>query len=537
MNLLSRPSGLDRRRFLKLGALTALSTLTDVPLGVRRALAESGLGRNGSKLIFVFLRGGNDSLNSLVPVGDEAYGPALRPVLHIPRDEAVDYSATGTCDFPETGSAPKKGTYSYPFAIRAGNGFTALHPSLKFLAPIYNLGEVALLHRVGYPLQSRSHFDSQHFWETGSPNDDTTRDGVFYRAIMESGLAHTAPLTGVSFQSSLPMCLRGTDAAMPNLYDTGRYNLLGIPNTAVGNTKADAALRRGMQSPYPAKRNRDLLQLQYQNLSDTLAIFSELDFSETGNVYRDIANTDGDTEPYHLFPTTNAKNGGALLHDNNADKFVAPPASSDFFRRLKAAAIVLNKTDAIVAGTELHGFDTHNRQGGVTGSHANLQRAIGWSIYALQRYFTQYADRVSWKKVVVVVFSEFGRTSRENSGQGTDHAEAGAMIVAGGGIQGFGRSAHGTGLFGASPADQANGVTVPWVTGGNGSLFGVSRRYLRRAIDYRSILGEVIGKHLGATPDQIQRILPGYADPAENLRTGGICGIDGTKILGEVGLL
>ena len=125
---------------------------------------------------------------------------------------------------------------------------------------------------------------------------------------------------------------------------------------------------------------------------------------------------------------------------------MANPAQEDFFARLKAAALVLNKTGAFIAGTELGGFDTHEGQGGVTGTHPNLNRAIGWAVYALRKYFTRYgkggpnaeADaQVSWDDVVVVTLSEFGRTTVENADLGTDHAEAGLMFMAGGAIKGY----------------------------------------------------------------------------------------------------
>ena len=78
----------------------------------------------------------------------------------------------------------------------------------------------------------RSHFDSQNYWENGNPGNNVSKDGIFCRTVMESGLANTAPLTGVSFQSSLPLILRGSRAAMTNLSDPNRYSLLGVPNTA-----------------------------------------------------------------------------------------------------------------------------------------------------------------------------------------------------------------------------------------------------------------------------------------------------------------
>jgi hypothetical protein len=60
---------------------------------------------------------------------------------------------------------------------------------------------------------------------------------------------------------------------------------------------------------------------------------------------------------------------------------------------------------------------------------------------------------------------------------------------------------------------------------------------LRRTTDYRSVLGELIRKHLGATQNQVGRIIPGYVTPGENLLTGGTSLVDNTPIRGEVGIL
>src|SRR5206468_7906973 len=239
-----------------------------------------------------------------------------------PADPSTNYTLGGPADFPAAGSGGSIYT-AYPYAVRLGNGFAALHPSLKFLAPVYNAGDLALIHRVAYPKQSRSHFDSQRYWENGSPNNNLSQDGIFYRTIIESGLAHSAPLTGVSIQSSLPLILRGSDAAMTNLTDPNRYDLLGIPNDANGNAKAASFLTGANSLPFPAKMNRELLQLQYANMNNTLSIFAGINFTEAGNTFRDPVGptgevTDNDTdwaaanggEAYYLFPTTNIKNGG-----------------------------------------------------------------------------------------------------------------------------------------------------------------------------------------------------------------------------------
>jgi uncharacterized protein (DUF1501 family) len=547
-NIITRRSFLSRS--FKIGSGVALSTLVDIPFVMKRALAEGSIGLNGKKLLFIFLRGANDALNSVIPVRDSAYNTTNRPAILIPSDSATDYSVTGDCDYPIGAAADP--TFAYANAIRLGNGFAALHPSLKFLAPVYNAGHLALVHRVGYPKQSRSHFDSQAYWENGSPNSNLSKEGIFYRTMVESGLANTSPLTGVSIQSSLPLLLRGSAAAMTNLTDPTRYNLLGIPNNTSGNTKADNALRAANGYPFADKKNRELLSLQYKNLSDTLAIFASLDFSENGNTFRDSANTDNDTAPYYLFPTSNAKNGGYAFHANNAQKYVVDTGAYGFFGNLKAAAVILNKTDAIIAGTEVGGFDTHSNQGGVTGTHANLQRRIAWAMYALRKYFMIYGKggsagdataQASWDNLVIVTLSEFGRTTIQNSDAGTDHAEAGLMFVAGGAVKGYAPASGRSGVIGCHTSDPRI-PNIPWVPGPanqsggvDGSMFGVSDRYLKRAIDYRSVLGQIIRGHLGATQNQLNRIIPGYANAGEKLLSGGTSSIDSTSIAGEVGIV
>src|SRR5437773_10174359 len=175
-NVLSRRSFLDHSA--KVGLGVALSTLVDIPFVMKRALAEGSIGLNGKKLFFIWLRGANDSLNSVIPIQDPSYASS-RPTLGIPKDSGTNYALTGPADFPVNALSTDP-TYSYPFAIRLGNGFAALHPSLKFLAPVYNAGELALIHRVAYPRQSRSHFDSQRYWENGNPNNNIIQDGIFY---------------------------------------------------------------------------------------------------------------------------------------------------------------------------------------------------------------------------------------------------------------------------------------------------------------------------------------------------------------------
>jgi len=535
INTLTRRDFLQRS--LAAGAGAGLAALMNVPPFAARALAEGSIGINGKKLLFIFLRGGNDALNSVVPVGDSAYGPGIRSTTAIPADGGTNYSTSGiACDFPLSGTASP--TFNYGFAIRAGNGFAALHPSLKFLAPVYNAGDLAMIHRIGYPRQSRSHFDSQNYWENGLPNNNLSREGILYRTVIESGLAPTSALTAVSFQTALPLLLRGSQAALTNLTDPLRYDLLGVPNNATtGDLKANAALTNAQVVPFVDKRERSFLSLQYQNLLNTLSTFASINFADAnpgtagdGNTFVDDSVTDGDA-PYYLFPTRAQKNGGAYLNGrtNDTNKYAVDSSAYSFFTTLKAAALVLNHTDAFIAGTELGGFDTHDTQGGVTGLHANLQRRIAWALYGLRKYFMIYGRngsnpapgaKASWSDIVVVTLTEFGRTTIENNSRGTDHAEAGVMFAAGGSVKGFGKNGAPTGVFGCHPSD-----SVPWIPGPAdqaGTMFGISARYLKRAFDYRQILGRIIRQHLGSTQNQLNRIIPGYANEAqEHLLNGG----------------
>ncbi len=550
---------INRRDFLstagKAGMAAALASVANVPGFLKRAMAEGTIG-SGKKVLFIWLRGANDSLNSVIPVGDSAYVTS-RPDIKIPFDGGTNYGLSGIpCDSPQAGSASTYGFY--PNAIRLGNGFAGLHPSLKFLAPVYNAGDLALIHRVGYPRQSRSHFDSQNYWENGNPNNNLSKDGIFYRTILESGLAGNG-VTGVSVQSALPLILRGSEAALTNLTDPLRYNLLSIPSPT-GDPKSDSSIAAGNSYSFAPKMNRDLLRNQYAGLQQTLNAFAAINFTEAGNTYRDgdVAGdpvgsgiTDGDAtwasawggRGYYLFPTTNDKNGGWRRTPGGAtdgNKYVVSPNHQNFFYNLRAAALVLNHTSAIIAGTELGGFDTHLQQiqnnAPTLGNHADLQRVIGWSIYALRKYFSLYASNVSWNNLVVITLSEFGRTTRENNDNGTDHAEAGAMWVAGGAVKGYNKG-NPSGVFNCHSSD-----AIPWVPGTAGSMFGIDGSYLKRTTDYRSVLGEIIRKHLGATQAQLNRIIPGYANEAqEHLLSGGTVTTPfdkvNTQIRGEVGIL
>ena len=131
-----------RRELLRRGALFVALGLT-APSWVARtasAAAEPApAASQGRVLVVVQLGGGNDGLNTVVPVGDDAYY-RVRPTLAIPRAEAV-----GLVDG------------------------LALHPSLAPLKPLFDAGRLALVQGVGYPNPNRSHFRAMDIWQTSAP--------------------------------------------------------------------------------------------------------------------------------------------------------------------------------------------------------------------------------------------------------------------------------------------------------------------------------------------------------------------------------
>jgi uncharacterized protein (DUF1501 family) len=143
-----------------------------------------------------------------------------------------------------------------------------------------------------------------------------------------------------------------------------------------------------------------------------------------------------------------------------------------------------------VAFLDSGGWDHHVNEGGVQGQLANLLRDLGQGIAAFHQ---DMGDRMG--DVVFVSMSEFGRTAHENGNHGTDHGHANCMFVMGGDIKG-GR------------------VYSRWPGMSQGQLY--EGRDLAVTTDYRSVLGEIISKHLGDR--NLKAVFPGFAnDPRQFL--------------------
>ena len=128
------------------------------------------------------------------------------------------------------------------------------------------------------------------------------------------------------------------------------------------------------------------------------------------------------------------------------------------------------------------GWDNHVNEGGVQGQLSNLLKDLGLGLGAFHQ---DMGDRM--QDVVVVTMSEFGRTAKENGNRGTDHGHANCMFVMGGNVKGGRVSGNWPGL-----ADhQLN-----------------EGRDLALTTDFRSVLSEVLVKHVGVT--DLKAVFPGF---------------------------
>ncbi len=169
---------MNRRLFLKHSAV-AMFGFGATPLWLQRAAFAADAPRK-KVLIAIFQRGAVDGLNVVVPHGDRNYA-ALRPNIAV--KDSLDL-----------------------------NGFFGLHPALAPLKPIYDAKQLAIVHAVGSPDPTRSHFDAQDYMESGTPGRKTISDGWLNRALPSP--PKPSPVRAVSMGTSLARALRGSNAAV-----------------------------------------------------------------------------------------------------------------------------------------------------------------------------------------------------------------------------------------------------------------------------------------------------------------------------------
>ena len=284
---------------------------------------------------------------------------------------------------PRLALAPSAGT---PFAEDARLRW---HPSVASLATLHAEGKVTVLPAVGYTSPDQSHFTSRHYWEVGA-TDAHLRTGWLGRHIDVTGDPDN-PLQGLSLQSRLMPALASTKRPVASIDSPSSYTFSAHRVRGEVETRMLAAMgaigiaHRGSHDP--ALRQAGEVATQAHRLRHQLMPFR-----------------------------------GAVASP------VAYPQSGDSFpRRLAALAAMLGGGLPLrcVALRAPGMYDTHSDQ---AGSLSNGLQLTTDSLYAFQRDLEArgVADRV-----LIHVWSEFGRRARENGSAGTDHGAAGIGFLIG----------------------------------------------------------------------------------------------------------
>ncbi len=177
---------LSRRDMLK--ATAAVSTYAAMqtiwPSWMPRlAFAQNGV--SGDVLVCIFLRGGADALNMIVPFGDDDYYRA-RATLALGRPDSNDDSR-----------------------VLALNDFFGLNPDMIALYDLFTAGHLTAIHAVGAPKVSRSHFEAMDLLERGTDGESGATTGWLGRHLQATSTPQDSPLRAIGWDEKLPTSLRG----------------------------------------------------------------------------------------------------------------------------------------------------------------------------------------------------------------------------------------------------------------------------------------------------------------------------------------
>ncbi|MCB9438117.1 MAG: DUF1501 domain-containing protein [Anaerolineales bacterium] len=202
----------SRRELLQ--RASALSVLSGAHLMLpgwmpRLAFSPRHRAPQGDVLVCVFLRGGADALNMIVPHGEDTYYQ-VRPVLAIPRPDA-------------SGSDPK--------ALDL-DGFFGIHPALSPLLPIFQSGQLTAIHATGSPDPTRSHFEAMSFMERGTPGSKTVSTGWIGRHLATLDTGNNSPVRAIGWGTSAQQSIRGTVSPVV-LQSIADYHLGGRVDVAM----------------------------------------------------------------------------------------------------------------------------------------------------------------------------------------------------------------------------------------------------------------------------------------------------------------
>lgn len=260
------------------------------------------------------------------------------------------------------------------------------HPSMKGIAELFQQKKVAVIQSVGYPKPNRSHFASMDIWQSASP-DRSMKYGWIGRHFDQQLKAGTLnPVVAIGLSTDKPMALTGKQASIPCF-----ASLVDI-QSMVGDPDSEKLLRQVQGAEAPAGSSTAVVQNANKTALDAMAVLTkQLKTFTPKETYGNDAFGQGFKQVAHLVATS-------------------------------------PQTRVIYFSTG--GFDTHAKQ---ADQHGKLLENLSNAVSAFQKEIEAIgaADRV-----LLLVFTEFGRRSYENASGGTDHGAAGPMFLIGKNVKG-----------------------------------------------------------------------------------------------------
>jgi uncharacterized protein (DUF1501 family) len=375
-----------RREFLRTGLLGG-SLCWTMPAFLSRtmqslhaeadgALVQGVTGRDGNILVVLQLAGGNDGLNTVIPLGNDEYRKS-RPTIGVPEASILKLD-------PQTG----------------------LHPSLSGLASAYQEGHLAVVQGVGYPNPNRSHFRSTEIWATAVDSNKSSNTGWIGR-YFDNACSGCDASVGIAMASQMPQALT---ASVPKgvLYQGGGGGGKK-KNKKSGGVQAKADGSMMMEEDDDAGQAGGSIGML--NGPGDLGKLSALDFLERTEMDAKVSREE------IAQASSKAKNSvpypGTRLGQNFA----------------MVSRLIAGGMPTRIYYLSLGGFDTHTQQ---AGAHERLLKEMGDAVAA---FLSDLKAQGNLGRVSLMTFSEFGRRVKENASGGTDHGAAAPMFLAGGGIK------------------------------------------------------------------------------------------------------
>ena len=358
----------SRRLFLKSGALALFTAgMGGVPTFIAKAAQSRKIWspyKRNKILICIFQRGAMDGLMAVTPFNDNHLQKA-RPSLFM---------------------SPSRATNKPLIDL---DGRFGLHPSMSSFQNLFKEKRLAIVHGVGSPNTTRSHFDAQDYMESGTPFNKGTDSGWLNRAVGLLGHEAATPFQGVSLTNSLPRSFYGDNAAV-----------------AISNLEDFAIQMRG--NPITTNRAAKSFEELYDHTSSDL-------LKKTGKE---------SFEAMKMLKSADIKN----YRPSNAAVYPNSPLGNS----LKQIAQLIKMDVGLEVGfAESGGWDTHYNQGTETGTFSRNVADLSNAITAFWTDLTTYHDDVE-----VMTMTEFGRTVAQNGSNGTDHGRASCMFILGNNING-----------------------------------------------------------------------------------------------------